>query len=141
MTLALTRLWGRLTSNPLINRTILITGSILGVVLAVWLFIFIVGHIPPPVTHGTVIEKRDTPAHSERYQSGTVCYSYNKEGSCTYSQPVYSQRYVAESWQLRLSDCSASPKPDGTVECRTGWVSVDEQTYDQTDLNTTYGEK
>lgn len=48
------------------------------------------------------------PAHSETYQSGTICYSYDKNGACTFSMPIYSERWVPDECYVKINDTATS---------------------------------
>ena len=44
--------------------------------------------------------------------------------------------YHPANWQLELKDCSQKP---ANGPCPTGWVDVDQQTYDSTSIGASYG--
>ena len=50
------------------------------------------------------------PAHSETYQSGSVCISYDDKGSCTMSMPIYATRWVPDRCWVVLDDVERSKR-------------------------------
>jgi hypothetical protein len=93
-----------------------------------------------PLTSGTVIEKKHIPGHFEQYKSSEVCASYNKDGTCQVTIPIYSTRWVDDEYLVRLINCD-KPYDSTHNECVTGWVEVSKGYYLEVRLNVTkYGE-
>lgn len=67
---------------------------------------------------GEVIAQWLIPAHSETYQSGSVCGGYDKNGGCTVSIPIFSTRWVADRCYVRIRTDEAKPRTaDWTADC------------------------
>lgn len=94
----------------------------------------------PPLTRGYVYDKQYQPSYTY-YHAGystRSCTKVGKSQSCyTYYHPAYVSYYPAEYW-LKLTSCSDL---ETTSECRTGWVEVDEGTYDNTRIGSYYPER
>jgi hypothetical protein len=53
---------------------------------------------------GTVEATWLEPAHMETYQSGSICYTYDEYGQCTFSMPLYSERWVPDHCYITIND-------------------------------------
>jgi len=73
-----------------------------GVVLVA--FIWLMVYILETPREGIVRQAWLEPAHSEQYQSGSVCMSRDDNGNCTYNLPIYSTRWVPDRCWVRIDD-------------------------------------
>lgn len=101
------------------------------IVLVLALLTLAVGCGDSAPENGLVVDKRYTPDHYVQ-ESYNQCYAYNKDGICTLSIPVYSNRYVPPRYELKLQRCQANES--GEQKCSEGWRNVSEVVYDTYDI-------
>lgn len=77
---------------------------------------------------GRVVDRDFRRAYTDGWWSHD-CYSYDNNGQCNLSVPVYHEDYHPDRWRLKLRNCGG---PDGEGECKTGWVTVTQHTFDKT---------
>jgi hypothetical protein len=82
----------------------------------------------PPLTSGYITGKNFIAAHSDTYYTN-VCYSYNSQGQCTYSQSIPNTVNYDDEWDLVLRS------DDGK---RTGEVSVSKAEFDSRQIGNHY---
>jgi hypothetical protein len=99
---------GRRTGFSLPSMDSVVQGSITTIVIIVFIIIGIHAFTAP--RSGTVESTWLEPAHWETYQSGSTCYAYSKEGHCTFSTPVYAERWVPDRCYLHLNDKEKSKR-------------------------------
>jgi hypothetical protein len=89
-----------------------ITNVFIGTVIIIIFIAFISGIIYSATAprSGTVEGTWLEPAHMETYQSGSICYSRDRDGWCTFSMPVYSDRWVPDRCYLSLNDKEVSKR-------------------------------
>lgn len=93
----------------------------------------------PPLTRGYVYDKQYQAAYSYYVPgySTKSCSKVGKSQSCyTYYHPGY-MVYEPAEYYLKLTTCGSL---ETTGQCKTGWVSVDEGTYDSTRIGSYYPE-
>lgn len=145
-----------MTTNRYINyreqqnlRNVLtVIGVIVGGIITALVLFFIITHLPPPVRDGTVIEKRDVPAHNETYLQPIPHQSCryipgsgkNSTGTTTCDTTytyIPMSRYVPEEWSLHLEKCADNS--EGKNECHQGWVYISESVYNNYKTGEYYG--
>jgi hypothetical protein len=79
-------------------------GQLFAVGLALSFIVWAVWYAATAPREGIVVAAWLEPAHYETYQSGSVCISYDDKGSCTYSMPIFSQRWVSDRCWITVND-------------------------------------
>jgi hypothetical protein len=74
------------------------------VVSTLVVLVYLVIYIAETPREGIVRQVWLEPAHSEQYQSGSICMGRDDNGNCTYSVPVYSTRWVPDRCWVRIDD-------------------------------------
>lgn len=89
-----------------------------GVVLVIALIIWAVAYALSAPREGNVVQAWLVPAHSERYQSGSICMIHKKSGSCTFSMPLYSTRWVDDKCYVKIHDGETTQRDNTlSVDC------------------------
>ena len=89
-----------LSLRNLIENMLLGIGVLAITALVVWGFIYAITAPRSGTVEATWLE----PAHMETYRSGSICYSYDKSGYCSFSMPIYSDRWVPDQCYIQLND-------------------------------------
>lgn len=114
------------------------TKVIAGLLLSLFALVLLAA-CTPPLTRGYVYDKQYQPAYTTYIPgySTKSCSKIGKSTSCyTYYHPSVVDWHPAE-YYLKITSCS-SLQTDG--QCQTGWVDVDQATYDSTRVGSYYPE-
>ena len=109
-----------------LNGAIIAVVVVAGLIALVYLFIY----IAETPREGIVRQSWLEPAHSEQYQSGSVCMSRDDNGNCTYNLPIYSTRWVPDRCWVRIDDVEKTKRQaTWQVDCSRSlpvgeWVKV-----------------
>jgi hypothetical protein len=90
----------------------------------------------PDLTSGTVVNKRFEPAHYEtrlqQVYSGQNCSGSGAQRVCT---PIYTyvpvNDYYPDDWDIQLKACGEEAGKEKISDCRTSWIDVSEEVYNQ----------
>lgn len=98
---------------------------------------------PKGIDAGTITAKTFTAAHTDTENVDGVCLVGVPVGStpgvtvCTLHQQIPVETDYPDTWKFNLEACS-TPRETNTGNCRKGYVTVTEETYEKYKIGDTY---
>lgn len=86
---------------------------------------------PSPLNEGIMVGNDYTAQYEESHDGGSTCYSYDKNGSCTFrmqNPDIHHTHCIGGCYELQVEGCSNDRR--GDAHCRKEWYSVSQATYE-----------
>lgn len=103
------------------------------------LSLFALAACTPPLTRGYVYDKQYHPGYTQHVSgySTTTCTTVKKTKVCKQEKHSGYTVWHSARYYLEITTCSSL---ETSGQCQTGWVDVDEGTYDSTRIGSYYPE-
>lgn len=113
------------------DETLIIIAVSTAICLVIWGGWYLFQTTPSPLTDGVVVGHDYTAQYEETHDGGTTCWSYDKNGVCTFwtqNPDIHHTHCVGGCYEVQVDGCSLDRRGDS--HCRKEWKSVGRFTYE-----------
>lgn len=107
-----------------------VVAAVLLIAIIGWVGWVVYQNTPSELSEGHVRDHRFTAQYTHYHDGGSTCWSYDKNGNCTFSTQnpdIPHEHCVGGCFELLIEGCSDDRQ--GDEHCRSEWMFVSESTY------------